>query len=343
MSTTNYPDTMNAIVVEEHGAPEVLKMKEAPTPKPEPGQAIIKIKAFGINHAEMHMRRGEWAESMPIIGIECAGVVVVCPGGEFAIGTPVVALMGGLGRTINGSYAEYTSAPVGNIAKVGESEEDLEKLGLAWEQVAAIPETYATAWTVLFRNLEVRSGQRLLIRGATSSFGRAAINLAVQEGAVITATTRKADRFEELKNLGAKEVLIEGPDLSDRIEGRAKFDAVLELVGNSTLLDSLKLVRRGGHLCLSGFLGGLAPISDFNPLLQMASGVHFSFFGSFVFGSPEFPLSDVPLKDILKMVAEKRFKADPARVWRFEEGEIREAHRVMEGSAAGGKMVVTVQ
>src|SRR5215475_1214722 len=98
MSTTNYPDTMNAILVEEFGAPEVLKMKKVPTPEPEPGRAIIKIKAFGINHAEMYMRRGEWAESMPIIGIECAGVVVACPGGEFDIGTPVVTLMGGLGR-----------------------------------------------------------------------------------------------------------------------------------------------------------------------------------------------------------------------------------------------------
>ncbi|KAH0536561.1 hypothetical protein FGG08_006569 [Glutinoglossum americanum] len=343
MPAANYPDMMNAILVEEFGGPEVLKMKNVPTPKPEPGQAIIKIKAFGINHAEMHMRRGEWAESMPIIGIECVGLIVACPGGEFAIGTPVGALMGGLGRTINGSYAEYTSAPVGNVAKLGETEEDLKKLGLTWEQAAVIPETDATAWTVLFRNLEVKAGQSLLIRGATSSFGRAAINLAAQEGVVVTATTRNADRFEDLKGLGAKGVLIEGPGLSDRLEGNTKFDAVLELVGNSTLLDSLKTVRRGGRLCLSGFLGGLAPISDFNPLLQMASGVHFSFFDSFVFGSPEFPLSDVPLKDILVMVAEKRFKAEPARVWRFEEGEVQEAHRVMEGSKAGGKMVVVVR
>ncbi|KAI9778103.1 MAG: hypothetical protein M1839_008407 [Geoglossum umbratile] len=342
MATANYPDTMNAILVEEFGTPEVLKMKKAATPTPEPGQAVIKIRGFGINHAEMHMRRGEWAESMPIIGIECVGLVVDCPGKEFAIGTPVAALMGGLGRTINGSYAEYTSVPVGNVARLGESEEDLKKLALSWGQIAAIPETYATAWTVLFRNLEIKAGQRLLIRGATSSFGQAAVNLAVQEGAVVTATTRSADRFEGLKSLGAKEVLIEGPGLSDRLDGHPKFDAVLELVGNSTLLDSLKVVRRGGRLCLAGFLGGLAPIADFNPLLQMASGVHFSFFGSFVFGLPEFPLSDVPLKDILVMVAEKKFKAEPARVWKFEEGDVREAHKVMEGSAAGGKMVVIV-
>jgi NADPH:quinone reductase-like Zn-dependent oxidoreductase len=101
------------------------------------------------------------------------------------------------------------------------------------------------------------------------------------------------------------------------------------------------MLRRGGRLCLAGFLGGLAPIADFNPLLQMASGVHFSFFGSFVFGTPEFPLSDVPLQDIVKMVADKKFKAEPWRVFRFE--EIQEAHRVMEASKANGKMVVVVE
>jgi NADPH:quinone reductase-like Zn-dependent oxidoreductase len=336
---------MNAVVFEEFGTPEVLKMKQVPTPEPKPDHAIIKIRSFGINHAEMHMRRGEWAESMPIIGIECVGLVVACPGGEFAIGTPVAAVMGGLGRTINGSYAEYTSVPVGNVVKLGESEEDLKKLGLEWEQVAAIPETYATAWTVLFRNLEVKAGDRLLIRGGTSSFGRAAINLSVQTGAEVTATTRNTERFADLKSLGANEVLLEASDLSTRLlgEGRKKFDAVLELVGNSTLLDSLNLVRRGGRLCLAGFLGGLAPISDFNPLLQMASGVHFSFFGSFVFGKPEFPLSDVPLKDILGLVAENKFKAEPGRVWKFEEEDIREAHRHMEESKADGKMVVVVE
>ena len=71
---------------------------------------------------------------------------------------------------------------------------------------------------------------------------------------------------------------------------------MLDLVGNSTILDSLAMLRRGGRACLAGWLGGLAPIADFNPLLQMASGVYLTFFGSFVFGKPGFPLSDVPLQ-----------------------------------------------
>jgi NADPH2:quinone reductase len=102
---------MRAIVLEKFGGLDSLVYKEIPEPEPLPGHVVIQIKAFGINHAEMHMRRGEWAEAAPVSGIECVGLVKSCPGGEFPVGAKVAALMGGLGRTINGSYAEYTRAP----------------------------------------------------------------------------------------------------------------------------------------------------------------------------------------------------------------------------------------
>jgi len=321
---------MRAIVLEKFGGLDSLVYKEIPDPEPQGGHVVIEIKAFGINHAEMHMRRGEWAEAAKVIGIECVGLVKSCPGGEFPVGAKVAALMGGLGRTINGSYAEYTRARAPNVALI---ESDL-----SWAELAAIPETYATAWTCLFRNLEIAKGQTLVIRGAMSSFGQAALNMAVNAGASVIATARSRERFPKLEALGAHRVEIEGPDLSERIAERKRIDAVLDLVGNSTILDSLAMLRRGGRACLAGFLGGLAPVPDFNPLLQMSSGVHFSFFGSFVFGTPGFPLSDVPLQEIAQQVAAGKLKAKPARVFRFE--EIHEAHRVMEAGEAGGKMVV---
>ena len=86
--------------------------------------------------------------------------------------------------------------------------------------------------------------------------------------------------------------------------------------------------------------GGLAPIADFNPLLQMPSGVFLTFLASFVFGTPGFPLSDVPLREIAKKVEQGKFQAKPSRVFRFE--DIREAHRVMEANEANRKMVVKV-
>ncbi|PYI18201.1 alcohol dehydrogenase zinc-binding domain protein [Aspergillus japonicus CBS 114.51] len=324
---------MKAIIIEQFGGPDTLVIKEIPRPEPQTGEVVIKVRAFGVNHAEMHMRKGQWAEWMPVSGIECVGTVVDCPGGEFAEGTAVASLMGGLGRTINGSYAEYTRVRASNVVELGPGASTL-----GWQQLAAIPESYATAWTCLFRNLDLRSGQTLLIRGATSAFGQAALNLAAEKGARVVATSRRESRFAHLKALGAERAEVEGPNLSERLAER--FDAVLDLVGNSTIVDSLKMARRDGRVCLAGFLGGLAPIQDFNPLLQMASGVHFSFFGSFVFGTPEFPLSDVPLQSIVEMVADRKFTAEPSRVFRFD--EIREAHRVMEANEANGKMVVVV-
>src|SRR5579872_2352603 len=290
---------MRALMRKRFGGPEVLEIREIPQPEPKEGHVVIEVKAFGLNHAELHMRRGEWAEIADVSGIECVGVVKLCPGNEFAVGTKVAALMGGLGRTINGSYAEYTRAPVTNVAAI-DSE-------LSWAELAAIPETYATAWTCLFRNLEIAKGQTLVIRGATSSLGQAALNMAVNAGATVIATTRNRDRFPMLESLGASRVEVEAPDLSKRILEARKLDAVLDLVGNSTILDSLNMLRRGGRACLAGWLGGLAPIADFNPLLQMPSGVYLTFFGSFVFGTPGFPLSDVPLQAIAADIAAGRY------------------------------------
>ena len=321
---------MRAIVLEKFGGLDSLAYKDIPEPEPKPGQVVIKIKAFGLNHAELHMRRGEWAEAAPVSGIECVGIVKSCPGGEFPVGAKVAALMGGLGRTINGSYAEYTRAPVSNVALI--------EADLPWAALAAIPETFATAWTCLFRNLEIKKGQLLVIRGATSAFGQAALKLAVNAGVRVIATTRNPDRFGLLKTLGAERCELERRDLSKHIREANQIDAVLDLVGNSVVLDSLALLRRGGRACLAGWLGGLDPVPNFNPLLQMASGVHLTFFASFVFGLPGFPLSDVPLAQIAADAAAGRLDVKPVRTFRFE--EIHEAHRVMEANQARGKMVV---
>lgn len=325
-------ETMRAVILEMFGGLDSLVCTDIPKPLPKDGEVVIKVKGFGINHAEMHMRRGEWAEAAEVSGIECVGIVDACPGGEFAVGAKVAALMGGLGRTINGSYAEFTRVRAANVAPV--------ESGLSWAALAALPETYATAWTCLFRNLGLSGGQTLVIRGATSSFGQAAVKMAVAAGARVIATTRSQARSDLLEKLGVVRVEREVPDLAARIAEAKEIDAVLDLVGNSTILDSVDMLRRGGTACLAGWLGGLDPIANFNPLLRMPSGVNLTFFGSFVFGTPGFPLSDVPLQDIARQVEDGRLDAAPSRVFAF--GDIREAHRVMEAGEAGGKMVVVM-
>jgi len=279
------------------------------------------------------MRKGEWAETNEVSGIECCGIVHSCPSGEFAVGSKVAALMGGMGRTIRGSYAEYTRVSVNNVAAIDAD--------LSWEDLAAIPESYATAWTFLFRNLELSKGQTILVRGGTSALGQAAINLAVNHGAKVIATARSLGRSQLLLDLGVQRVELERPDLSEHLPEKKTIDAVLNLVGNTVLLDSMAIPRRGGHVCHGGWLGGLDPIKEFNPLLEMPSGVQFSFFGSFHFGTPGFPVSDVPLSDIARDVAAGRFNAKPVRVFRFE--EIDKAHEAMEEEGRpAGKFVVKV-
>ena len=325
-------ENMRAIILNGFGGLDSLVYTDIPKPLPKDGEVVIKVHGFGLNHAEMHMRRGEWAEAAEVSGIECVGIVDSCPGAEFPVGAKVAALMGGLGRTINGSYAEFTRVRAANVALI---ESDL-----AWSVLAALPETYATAWTCLFRNLDLKAGQTLVLRGATSSFGQAALKMAVAAGARVIATARSQDRFAMLEKLGASRVELERPDLAAHLPEAKQVDAVLDLVGNSTILDSLDMPRRGGSACLAGWLGGLDPITGFNPLLRMPSGVNWNFFGSFVFGTPGFPLSDVPLADIARQVADGKLDAKPVRIFSFD--EIHEAHRVMEAGEAGGKMVVVM-
>jgi NADPH2:quinone reductase len=325
---------MLAIMIDNFGGPEQLVIQELPDPQPKENQVLIEVKAFGVNHAEAHMRKGEWPEATKVSGIECAGTVKRDPSGRLRSGQKVVALMGGMGRTINGSYAELTCAPGTNVVPIDTD--------LAWEDLAAVPESYATAWACLHGNLALKEGQTLLIRGATSALGQAALNIAAHAQANVIATTRNTSRFSKLQELGAQHVLLEGAGVSRAVRELCAdgIDAVLDLVGNGTVLDSLRTARRGGRVCEAGFLGGLGPIKDFNPLLQMPSGVHFSFFGSFMFGTKEYPLSDIPFQKIVDRVADGAYKAKPSKVFRFS--EIQNAHRLMESNQANGKIVVVM-
>lgn len=322
---------MKAIVISSYGGPEVLTVTELPDPVPATGEVLIAVKAFGLNHAEAYMRGGAFGEVAKVTGIECAGTVVADPGGRLAAGTAVVAILGGMGRTRNGSYAELVTVPASNVAEVSTS--------LPWTDLVALPEVYATAWAGLHQNLGLRPGQTVLIRGATSALGQAAVNIAAGQGATVIATTRRPDRAALLERIGATTVLIDDGQLAGQRPG--EVDCVLDLVGNSVLRDSLRIVRPRGRVCQLGFLGGLEPVAAFNPIADLPSGVQFSFYGSaFVLGTDEFPLAEIPLAEMIAKAEQGVYQAKPARVFGFD--DIVEAHRVMESGLAGGKMTVSV-
>jgi NADPH:quinone reductase len=323
---------MRAIVIKQYGGPEVLAIEERPAPSPKPGHVVIEVKAFGLNHAEIYFRKGAWGDAAEISGIECVGVVKSDPDRRFSPGQRVMALVGGMGRSIDGSYAELTQVPSSNVVAI--------ETTLSWEDLAAIPESYATAWTALSGILEFDSGQTIVIRGATSALGQAAVNIAAHAAARVIATTRNSARAPMLEALGAREVVPETLELAGRIRERHPqgIDAVLDIVGNTTVLDSLAMLRRGGRACLVGFLGGGGPLA-LEPVFQIPSGRSLSVFASaLVTGTAEFPLSEIPFQAIVDRVTEGSYKAKPAKVFRFE--AIQEAHQLMESNQAGGKIVV---
>ncbi len=326
---------MKAIVIQRFGGPDQLSIEETTEPSPLMEEVVVEVKAFGLNHAEIYFREGQWGDVAKISGIECVGTVKADPSGQFRPGQMVAALMGGMGRTLNGSYAEYTRVPSTNVVPLESSQ--------AWTDLAAIPASYATAWTCLYRNLDLQAGQTLLIRGATSALGQAAVNIAAHSGARVIATTHNVDRFETLKAIGATETFREAKDLSHQVREvhPRGVDSVLELVGTSTLLDSLNAVRPDGRVCLAGFLGGMDPIDSFNPLKHLPSNIHLSFFASaFTFGKPDYPLSEIPFQRIFDLAASGIYRAKPAKVFRFD--QIQDAHRLMSSGQANGKIVVSV-
>jgi len=334
MSTVRMTKKMRAVVIEDFGGPDQLAVREIDRPDPGPGEVLIKVKAFGLNHAETYFRKGVWGDVPRVTGIECVGEVEKDPSGTLPKGLRVATITGGLGRFRNGSYAEFVSALAGNVYPLETS--------LPWADLAAIPESYATAWSCLFDCLRLERGDTILVRGATSALGQAALNVAVHAGATVVSTTRNARRKESLLSLGASHVLIEKPDLSAAAldlfpEG---IDHVLELVGNSTFRDSMKAVKRGGRVCLAGFLGGGEPV-PFDILTGMKPGVDVCFFASLFLGvSPEFPASRIPMQMLVENVEKGFYQAKPAKVFRFD--ELPEAHRLMESNTANGKIVVVM-
>jgi NADPH:quinone reductase-like Zn-dependent oxidoreductase len=324
-------NTMKAAVIYEPGGPGVLKIRSLPIPKPQHGYVLIRVKAFGLNRSELFTRLGYSPKSAVrfprVLGIEAAGVVEDAPGREFRKGDIVATAMGGMGRAFDGSYAQYTCVPANQVQKLDTK--------LPWEMLGAIPEMLQTAWGSLFKSLRLEEGDRLLIRGGTTSVGLAAAAIAKNHGAVVASTTRKPEREKLLRENGADQVFIDTGEIAEQVKEifPGGVNKVLELVGTTTLIDSLSSTKAKGIVCMTGMVGDQWVVRDFSPMGAIPTAVSLTTYAG---GADDF--MQTPLQDLVAEIENGKFHPRIGAVFPLD--RIVEAHECMEENRAGGKIVV---
>jgi len=305
-------------------------MRELPVPVIRDGWSLVQVKGAGLNRSELRTRQGHSPNvAFPrVLGIECVGIVAASTDPTLPEGATVAAVMGEMGREFDGGYAEYALLPNALLMPVTTT--------LPWDLLAALPETYLTAQGSLDA-LGVGPGSRLLIRGGTSSVGLAAASIASGHGIETAATTRRPAKIDALSAAGVDQVLLDdGESLAASLhavwpEGP---DYVLDLVGTTTAVQSLHLVRRGGTVCVTGSLSGWL-IPDFEPIAMIPSGTRLTAFHS---DNLKGSAGTAVLRQVIREVEAGVYRPNVDRV--FDLDDIVAAHHYMENNQATGKVVV---
>ena len=314
---------MKAVVLTKPTKAEDIVLSEVEVPKVKSGWVLVKIKSFGLNHSEQILREFEinndYIQKPIIPGIECVGEIA---DPSDTIGQKVVALMGGMGRSFNGSYAEYALLPTHHVFPV-ESK-------LSWAEMGAIPETYFTAWGSLFQCLRLTPDDKLLIRGATCALGYVAIQLAKALGCTVVGTTHKEDKLPLLKEAGCDECILDDGTMKGKVGGVTK---ALELVGIKTVRDTMFALDESAVVCNTGVLGKVYEWDGFDPIKDIPNGVYLTGFFS------NYPTRKM-IQDIFNSMDQYNLKPLVGAIFDFS--HIKEACIALDSGKVNGKIVVKV-
>ena len=315
---------MKAVVLNKITEGKDIVLSDVLIPEVRPGWVLVKVKAFGLNHSEKLLRlneiRADYIQKPIIPGIECVGEIVDPSDSGLAIGQKIVALMGGMGRSFNGSYAEYALLPRRIVFPINSE--------LSWEALGAVPETYFTAWGSLFECLHLTAKDTLLIRGATCALGYASLQIAKALGCKVIATTHREDKLPLIAE--ADEAVIDDGRLTGKGRGVTK---ALDLIGPRNLKDTLTAVEKCGIVCQTGLLGGVYALNGFDPIKDIPNGVYLTGFFS------NYPTQQV-MDEIFSFLNEKKLVPVSGKVLDFD--KIREAVIAQDEGKVNGKIIVRV-
>ena len=340
---------MKAVVLDRFGGPEVLELREVPAPVAGPGEALVEVRACGINHLDLWVRqglRGVDVQMPHILGNDVVGVIAavgagvrhVKPGDKTLVlptlscGTCAACANGDdnlcrdydvLGRRRNGGYAEKVAVPAVNCIPYPEN--------LRWEEAAAIPLVFLTAWHMLVGQARLTPGEECLVVGASSGVGSAAIQIARLIGARVIATAGSASKLERARALGAHEAVDHSRgDFAAEVKaltGKKGVEVAVEHVGGRVFEQAAASLARNGRLVTCGATIGNQAALDLNALF----GRHLTVMGSWMGRRGE-------MHEVLRFVRDGRLK--PVLDSTMPLAQAADAHRRIEARQHFGKIVL---
>lgn len=318
---------MRAIVIREPGGPEVLEWAEVPDPEVSAGEVLIQVAAGAVNRADVLQRQGFYpppAGAPPYPGLEASGrIIEVGEGVEgWRVGDEVCALLSG------GGYAEKVTVPAGQVLPVPKG------VGLA--EAAGLPEAVCTVWSTVFMHGRLTAGERFLAHGGASGIGTIAIQLGRALGAAVACTVGGLERAEELRKLGAEEVI---DYRTQEFVEFGPYDLILDIIGAMYLERNVQALATGGRLMVIGLQGGARGELDLGRLVQKRASVQAT------------SLRSRPLHEKAAIVAAVRENVwpllesgavRPVIDWMVPMSRAAEAHRRLDESGRLGKIILTL-